>query len=240
MSRILKELKVYFRKLREKARIMYTRDILDLMEFDPGSRLLDIGCDDGEWTKQVAGRVGTKDVYGIEIMQEAAAKSKLNGIKVFAGNISSGLPVRDGAFDAVHSNQVIEHLSATEHFVKEIYRVIKPGGYAVICTENLSSWHNIFSLVMGWMPMSSSNFSETIYNVGNPLAMRAGEEADYPVSWQHIRVLSVRGIKEIFELHGFKTEKILGAGYYPFPPFFARIDKVHAAFMTCKFRKPVT
>ncbi len=105
--------------------------------------------------------------------------------------------------------------------------------------RDLASRHDIFSLVTGWMPMSSSNFSQTTYNVGNPLSLHASEATYLPESWQHIRVLSIRGIKDIFEIHGFKAERIWGAGYYPLPSFFARLDPVHAAFLSCKFRKPI-
>ncbi len=48
-----------------------------------------------------------------------------------------------------------------------------------------------------------------------------------------------RGIKDTFEIYGFKAEMILGAGYYPLPSFFARLNPVHAAFLSCKFRKPI-
>ncbi len=231
-------LKKYFRYLRSVASEMYESDILNLIEPDPNACLLDIGCDNGRWTGKIISKVGCSIAFGIDVVEEALNAAHQSGIGAVKCNVSDNLPFNDGAFDIVHSNQVIEHLYRTEHFVREIFRVLKPGGYAVICTENLASWHNIFSLVMGWMPMSSSNFSQAKYNIGNPLAIHSSESAYLPESWQHIRVLSVRGIKDIFELHGFKMEKFLGAGYYPFPSSIARIDPTHAAFMTCKFRKP--
>jgi len=45
------------------------------------------------------------------------------------------------------------------------------------------------------------------------------------------------GLKEIFEVHGCKIERILGAGYYPLPNFFAKVDLRHSAFLTIKVRK---
>jgi len=43
--------------------------------------------------------------------------------------------------------------------------------------------------------------------------------------------------KEIFEIKGFKVEKILGSGYYPLPNLFAKLDPKHSAFLTIKVRK---
>ncbi len=228
----------YFRHLRSVAVKMYESDILNLLEPNPEALLLDIGCDDGTWTNRVLSKIGSNRAIGVDVVNEPLLRAKEKSIRVVKSDISDGFPFSDCTFDVVHSNQVIEHLYKTEYFVTEIFRILKPGGYAIVCTENLASWHNIFSLVMGWMPMSSSNFSEIAYNVGNPLAMHASEATRYPSSWQHIRVLSIRGLKDIFELHGFKSESISGAGYYPLPSFFARIDPFHAAFLTCKFRKP--
>lgn len=232
-------LKRYFRYLRSAASKMYQADILNLLEPNPDAFVLDVGCDDGEWTNRLLSRIGCEGVIGIDLVDEQLLKAKKKSLQVVKADVSNGFPFQNCTFDVVHSNQVIEHLSKTEYFVRELFRILKPGGYTVVCTENLASWHNILSLVMGWMPMSSSNFSQIAYNVGNPLALHASETTYLPESWQHIRVLSIRGIKDIFALHGFKLERILGAGYYPFPSYFARLDPVHAAFLSCKFRKPV-
>lgn len=228
----------YLKSLRKKAEVLYTKDILRLIQKDPCARILDVGCDDGEWTVKIAEAIGTNDIYGIDIVPQSILKASARGIKAIVSEISFPFPFADNSFDIVHSNQVIEHLNRTEHFVREIYRVLKPGGYTIVCTENLASWHNIFSLMFGWMPMSSSNFSDRYYNVGNPLALHSDEKACLPESWQHIRVLSIKGLRDIFRINGFKEERVLGAGYYPLPASFARLDKTHAAFMTAKFTKP--
>lgn len=232
-------LKRYFRYLRSAAARMYQADILDLIEPNPEAFLLDVGCDDGKWTESLSSKIGCRNVIGIDVVDQSLLEAKKKRMEVVKSDVSNGFPFQDCTFDVVHSNQVIEHLYKTEYFVKELFRILKPGGYTIVCTENLASWHNIFSLVMGWMPMSSSNFSQITYNVGNPLSLHASEATYLPESWQHIRVLSIRGIKDIFEIHGFKAERILGAGYYPLPSFFARLDPVHAAFLSCKFRKPI-
>lgn len=102
----------------------------------------------------------------------------------------------------------------------------------MVSTENLASWHNIFSLLFGWQPFSLTNVSGHRLGIGNPLALHRGENLSFS-SWQHIRVFAYQGLKEIFEVHGFKV-KILGAGYYPLPNLLAKLDLRHAAFLTIK------
>lgn len=57
-------------------------------------------------------------------------------------------------------------------------------------------------------------------------------------SLQSMRIFSYQALKEIFEVHGFKVESILGAGYFPLPSVLAKIDKMHAKWLTIKIRKP--
>jgi hypothetical protein len=78
--------------------------------------------------------------------------------------------------------------------------------------------------------------SEKASDIGNPLAIHRGEKPKLK-SWQHVRLFSFRGLKEIFEKHGFRVVRLLGAGYYPLPSFFAGWDPRHAAFLTIEVCK---
>lgn len=230
-------LRDWLRRLRQAAVADYERCILSFLE--PGVSpvsLLDCGCDDGVWTSRLGARVGNVRLSGIEIVPERRESAQQRGIDARAGDLNREFPFADASFDVVHANQVIEHLSDTDRFIKEIRRVLKPGGYAVICTENLASWHNVFSLILGWQPFSLANVSETRFQIGNPLALHAGERSVNPQSWQHQRVFAWRGLREVFLEHGFKVERCEGSGYYPLPNGFSKIDPRHAAFLTLKVR----
>jgi ubiquinone/menaquinone biosynthesis C-methylase UbiE len=41
-------------KLREKAKLQYEKTILSLIEENPQMKILDLGCNDGEWTLKIA------------------------------------------------------------------------------------------------------------------------------------------------------------------------------------------
>jgi ubiquinone/menaquinone biosynthesis C-methylase UbiE len=68
---------------------------------------------------------------------------------------SENLPFADATFDIVYSNGVLHHTLDTEKAIAEVYRVLKPGGRAVIMLYCKSSWHywiNMFlpiGLLMG-------------------------------------------------------------------------------------------
>jgi hypothetical protein len=115
--------------------------------------------------------------------------------------------------------------------------VLKPGGYAIISTENASSWENIFASIMGWQIFSLTNISNKRQGIGNPIAIHR-EEIPTLESWNHIRIYNIRGLKELFEAHDFHVESIRGAGYFPFSAKLGDIDRTHAHFMTFKIRKP--
>jgi len=242
-------LKTYFNKIFSQAGEECAAAIFSLLEPRFNSVLLDCGCGDGEFTLQIKEKLeGCKEVHGIEIVEECWKEAEKKGIIVYHDDLNSALSLEDESIDIVFSNQVIEHLHDTDQFIAEIYRVLKPGGYVVISTENLSSWHNIFALIIGWQPFSLSNISLLQPAVGNLFGLHRKEKnnllsAGTPKLMQHTRVFAPRGLKEIFEIHRFKFEKLLGAGYYPLSGFLARImaklDVRHSAFLVLKLKKVI-
>jgi ubiquinone/menaquinone biosynthesis C-methylase UbiE len=180
---------------------------LGFLERNVNARMFDCGCGDGEITLRVAEIIGTSDVYGVDIDEKALSVAGGKGIKVYKADINLRLPFEDNFFDVIFSNQVIEHLDYPDNFVREAFRVLKIGGYVVVATENLASWHNIFALLLGYQDFSSQGPSSE-YRIGNPLSpyykMRIPER-DAPL--MHKKVFAYRSLKEIFEIHGFKVER---------------------------------
>lgn len=219
-----------------RASALNIKNIQGLLEPNPAAALLDVGCDDGTLTLKLAKIIGTSNISGVEIVPDQAEKAARYNIKVKSFDLNDKFDWPDNTFDVVHANQVIEHLYNSDNFLSEIYRTLKPDGYAIISTENASSWCNIFASVMGWQIFSLTNISTKKRNIGNPLAIHRDEQPA-PPSWNHVRIYNWRGLKELLEAHSLIVEQAAGAGYFPLPAFLGNIDKIHAHFMTFKARK---
>lgn len=210
------------------------RNILDLIP--SANWVMDLGCDDGRWTQQIAQRAQAKEVHGIELNEIAAKKAEALGIRVKIADLNQKLPYADNSFDVVHANQVIEHVPDIDHFAKEASRILKPGGSLVVSTENGSSWHNIFAAMMGWQIFSLTNLSSQQSGVGNPLALHRNTH-DFTATWTHKVIFNYRGLIEFIQLHGFTDVVVKGSGYYPLPGIIGAWDPRHAHFLTLRARK---
>lgn len=103
------------------------RSILMLLEPNKNAVLLDIGCNDGSKSLIFANKVGTKTIFGIDIIDKYVHTAMEKGIKTVKCNIEDGFPFKAETFDVVTSNQVIEHLYNTDVFIDNVYRVLKKG-----------------------------------------------------------------------------------------------------------------
>jgi uncharacterized membrane protein YkvA (DUF1232 family) len=214
----------------------YRAKILDaLPPAGSSARLLDVGCDDGAWTEEVRRKLGVpaKHVHAVEIVPARAELARARGFDVRSGDLDDGWPFEDGSFDVVHANQVIEHVTRLDHFVQETKRLLRPMGRAIVCTENLASWHNVAALAFGYQPFSLTNISSR-RPIGNPFALHANESAP-PESWQHVHLLSLPALRDIFSVHGFAIDAAWGTGYHPLPgrlaSRLAALDRRHAHFI---------
>ena len=198
--------------------------------FTDPEKILDLGCWNGETTSQYVPTGAT--VVGVESNRGASEDAHRRfGWEVVAADLNEPLPFDSEVFDVVTSNQVLEHLADTDTFMAEAFRVLRPGGVAVISTENLASWHNIASLLMGWQAFSLTNVSRLRSGIGNPLANLRSAEPQ-AAGWAHQRLFSYRGLAELATACGFIGVQVLGAGYYPLPTAVAHLDPRHAAFIT--------
>jgi len=108
--------------------------IRGLIDNKMGGRVLDFGCGGGHFLDN-AGSGWEK--YGIELSEEARKVATSKGIKVFATLGDANFP--DDFFDVVTMFATIEHLPNPKEVVKELTRVLKPGGLFVIMTGDVRS-----------------------------------------------------------------------------------------------------
>jgi len=201
-------------------------------------KLCDLGCGDGRLTAEIAEKVGARDVVVVETHSPNVDSVRAKGFAVEQSDLNARLSLPADTFDIVISNQVIEHLYDTDVFLGELFRITKPGGTAIVSTENAASWHNIASLLVGWQPFSSTNITGKEGGVGNPLAFFSGQEGAI-FAMQHHRILALRALVELLRLHGFTIAATRGAGYYPLPAALGNVDRTHAHFIIVSAQKPV-
>lgn len=229
-------MKQFLEKMYAGAVDLNHRNIFGLFEKNAQAHFLDLGCDDGVLTKKMAERIGAKDISGVEIVEERIRQAEDNGVKVKNFDLNGTFDFENESVDVIHANQVIEHLHNSDNFIGEVHRILKKGGYAIISTENASSWCNIFASIMGWQIFSLTNFSSKKQGIGNPFSLHRDGDVHLD-SWNHIRIYNIRGLKEYFEAFDFKVEALRGAGYFPLPGWIGNIDKTHCHFMTFKVKK---
>ncbi len=107
-------------------------------EFRPGSRILDCGCGDGLYLKII--RELCKDsVVGFDLnldsLKLAQRFTDKGSVPLASGNICR-LPFRDGSFIKIFSTEVLEHIPDDLCALREIYRVLKPGGIVILTVPN--------------------------------------------------------------------------------------------------------
>ena len=135
-----KETAYLYRVCRQNERAS-KRAILDVIEPCAHGRLLDCGCGDGEFTVQVACRARVSEAYGIECVSHRIREANDRGIIVTKGDLDDPLPYKSRFFNIVHADQIIEDLRNIDLFLKEIKRVLRPDGYAVLSLARIQRPH---------------------------------------------------------------------------------------------------
>jgi len=129
--------------------------------------VLEVGCGEGRGIPLIMERATS--YTAIDKIEEIIEKLNLKFPtgKFFSGNIPPFNHLNDNSFDIIVSFQVIEHIEDDEYFLKEIKRVLRPGGKAYLTTPNRvmsltrNPWHIREYTADELLVLAQKHFSKT-------------------------------------------------------------------------------
>ncbi len=124
----------WLRRHKLVARLRQVQEITGLQR----GRLLDVGCATGLFVHE-ASRHGWQ-AEGVEIQAEAVAYARRRlGLLVHHGTLET-LSLPGAAFDAITFWDVIEHTFSPLTTLREVHRLLRPGGWVILLIPNWRSW----------------------------------------------------------------------------------------------------
>lgn len=165
-----------------------------------GSRVLDLGCEDGALLAHLRAARGIRGV-GVDVDADGILACLRRGVSVVQCDIDRGLEIfADGAFDYVALSQTLQSVATPpERMLREMLRV---GRAAIVSFPNFGHWWMRLQLAWGRMP----------------------EGGHLPWRWHdtpNVRYCTIADFERFCAEHGFRAEKrafLRGAREIQFAP----------------------
>jgi ubiquinone/menaquinone biosynthesis C-methylase UbiE len=158
--------------------------------------ILDVGCGDGIFAKIVFDEKIDTGIDPLSYELESAKKYDMYDelIEAFGDNI----PKPDSSYKTIFSNSVLEHIENLDPVLKEINRVLMPGGvfYATIPTNYFEKYSVISKLLNGIGLKSTALSYNTFFNK----------------FWKHYHFYDKKSWTKKFESNGFKVVNVIEYG----------------------------
>ena len=148
-------------------------------------KILENGCGVGMYVERLAPSGGT--VIGLEYDLERAAEARARSPHILnaAGEC---IPLRSSTFDLILSHEVLEHVQDDRAAVREMIRILRPGGRAVIFCPN-----------RGYPFETHGIYWKGKYHFGNKLFVNYLPRALRDRLAPHVRVYSSRDLQKLFD-----------------------------------------
>ncbi len=129
----------------------------------PGSRVLDIGCGNGETADLLRAEMGCQ-MTCLDYAPSHLARVQAKGHETICCNLDREEEVRQvedqrrGQYDAVTSLEVVEHMFEPDTLFRLAHAVLKPGGVFVVSTPNMAYvGYRLYSMWRGNLPPSQGH-----------------------------------------------------------------------------------
>ena len=175
--------------------------------------VVDVGCGASSVGYSISTAIGNSTIIGIDLSQPALKTASGRGISGVQADFDGlGLPIQSESVDVVVLNEIIEHVVHTDELIDEIYRILKSNGVLLLSTPNLAAWFNRIALLLGVQPAFSEVSYRRVY--GRPGNDVVG----------HLRLFTLRSLKEFLASNGFQIENIEGVTFGALPKYLHFID----------------
>lgn len=160
--------------------------ILELFGNPPNGKILDVPAGQGAFAKLLMER-GYSDIHCLDIN---AQDFKLTGVNFLKHDVTHPLPYPDNYFDYAFSIEGIEHFETPFLFIKELCRVLKPGGKLYISTPNTFSIDaRLKYLISGYYP----RFRPLMQNPRNVMAESVDQAHISPIYFWQLNFFLMQG-----------------------------------------------
>lgn len=159
-----------------KRHVAWRKDTMKRMNVQKGTKALDVCCGTADWTIALAEAVGPNgEVYGLDfsrnmlkVGEEKVKERGFQHVTLVHGNAMS-LPFPDNTFDYVTIGFGLRNVPDYMTVLKEMYRVVKPGG-KVVCLETsqptLIGFRQLYYAYFRYiMPFFWENFREKLRRI---------------------------------------------------------------------------
>jgi methionine biosynthesis protein MetW len=167
--------------------------VADMIE--PGSRVLDVGCGDGELLRLLESR--GVDGRGIELSREGVNECVAKGLAVIQGDADTDLvDYPDDAFDYVVLSQTLQATRQPRVVLEHMLRV---GSHAVVSFPNFGHWRIRWQIVTGGRMPTTANLPDTWYDTPN------------------IHFCTIKDFRDLCQVVGAKMEKAVALNAWGSP-----------------------
>jgi SAM-dependent methyltransferase len=106
--------------------------------------VLDVGCNRGEFLRSLPPEIAK---FGVEVNENAAVLARQQGVQVW--DSVEAIP-EDHLFDMVTCFDVVEHVRTPSAFLRQLVRLLKPGGFLVLSSGDASFFLSQFRPSRNW------------------------------------------------------------------------------------------
>jgi len=147
-------------------------------------KVLDYGAGAGELTRRLLAMQRFESVSAADIMR---MRSDLAADEWIEQDLNEPVREHDAAFDVVIAAEVIEHLENPRFTMREVFRLLRPGGTALITTPNNESWRSLIALLFcgHYAAFGDTSYPAHITALLRKDLTRIFQEANFPAPTFH-------------------------------------------------------